>query len=1494
MRIVIKFASQVGCALLLSVSIARSQNYLPAPVPASFTQDSNTTFLVDMTTSKTNADYALGSSSLIVNSNWFLPGSGYTNIFGFSTAGNWPTNAWTVEMIIDVPYSMSSTDTIILGAITNTLTDLRFVMNLNTGSGVGMTFYSYGSSSNWLNAEPAAGGNGYSIQSAATDKSVYLAFGCDFSNELYMVSAREVSGAILNSNTSFLPAANIFYGNTNGHGIQNIFVRSLPTTFMLGNSAVLIKSLRISNIYRSNLFTVTPSLPQSNSTNWLPTNLDPSRATNQTVSRTVGYAANQEISMLVTEPYLPVAPGSAPFSIQLTNVPIGLYTFYLYGQIAPNGRTNLNQVWKPCSMDFTATDAGGALLAEGRMPIKEYLVPQRMMGFQFHLDTQPTNVTLAFSVTPDSVETPWIEWISMVDDLAGLPNVAIKTNQTIFSGGATNQDTVLTTNRMQRDDVIWNSLALLDVPFQVQQQVPQFEQPPAGVTVDTWITKAFLGLQGNQTPPFVFSALDLLDTNSSVTFPAGSVLGTSAWPDQFPEHSTGVFFSQSNHPSLTTDIYNTKRAELLGSRVSLFLGAIINPNGQFYGSDLPQMYFSTGDTNTGHDAALALVRWAYDWPAVECNLNQLRYCLMSPDLVFGVDESIVPPGNGYQFGGGKIQGNQDASDAIQLFDSYDQLFPYIQNNQTFANAVHRYIPWVNTPQDVIRLLDRYLVFSTVRDVNNGEIDPSAGVPGYAGQVEGPSPYTASLFDLTHLYSVIYPSSGGTYQEMYGVALSRSGTEYIGSFMVYALGSANSTINQSYMIYWAKIAGIPVPMDLSDTNAYPKVAKATDYLINMWVAGGFPFMIGDASGGPHSSLFGGQANAMSVLGASAQLQTLGQVWEMCQDRRYAWLLHTLWNSNNTDILAAAATIGNPILTNESRVVPDWGAVVEMTPTETNLLDKTAATIRLGVGSGHVHSDYLDLNLFAMGMPLSVNLACRNDSGDWSLPSAAWALVANHALAHTTLDASAAGTQTGEPWLKAFAPPLVRGGYNNGQGTQLDRQSFLMQIGSTNQYYAFDVQWLTGGTYHTWAFHGCESSNLLLNVPMSSGGGYQWLDDDLPGTQLMGSGTNTLQAIWTMTRAAQTFDYSANGGGTLTTVACEPTVLGANYNPTLPPVQVRATLLGRSNDVVLQGNAYSATYQYCFPFLWSQTSNETTSVYPAVYDWYRGTPTVSNVVLLSTNPISVQVTAGEQIDTYECATNYFLVVSRDTNGIRYVQLNGYASVALSDIELIPAPDYAPTVTSIDYAARTLTTSAPLPQNPIVNVGNSGRQVSLQLFGSGTSFTFNDDLLVLEGLIDSLHVTSANTIAITLDQSLLFDGYGNRHSTNMVLTTEDGLWHFRNNTVIESPANTALSTDVFTDANGDGLIDAKMYEFGEGDTASVPVNIIIQRVPGGYTVNNNVAFTGFIKSTNSATFSLAPSIGWQTVTDLLHPLPPTDFHVVEQLKSKPPPKKPSATTD
>ena len=63
-----------------------------------------------------------------------------------------------------------------------------------------------------------------------------------------------------------------------------------------------------------------------------------------------------------------------------------------------------------------------------------------------------------------------------------------------------------------------------------------------------------------------------------------------------------------------------------------------------------------------------------------------------------------------------------------LFDSYDQVFPYVKDNQVFADAVNRFIPWIRTPEDVVRFLDRWLVFAGIRKAERSVVVyPEGGI-----------------------------------------------------------------------------------------------------------------------------------------------------------------------------------------------------------------------------------------------------------------------------------------------------------------------------------------------------------------------------------------------------------------------------------------------------------------------------------------------------------------------------------------------------------------------------------------------------------------------------------------------------------------------------------------------------------------------------------------------------------------------------------------------
>ena len=200
----------------------------------------------------------------------------------------------------------------------------------------------------------------------------------------------------------------------------------------------------------------------------------------------------------------------------------------------------------------------------------------------------------------------------------------------------------------------------------------------------------------------------------------------------------------------------------------------------------------------------------------------------------------------------------------------------------------------------------------------------------------------------------------------------------------------------------------------------------------------------------------------------------------------------------------------------------------------------------------------------------------------------------------------------------------------------------------------------------------------------------------------------------------------------------------------------------------------------------------------------------------------------------------------------QLQGVWQIGLDSSQAFLLPysffdfntNYSVTITGINYTTRTLTTSGPLPPNPAVMAGNAGRRIHLQLKGSGTTYTWDDDLLIHEGRLTTMQVTGANSATITSSQSVLFGDVGNRKTASLTVITEDGQWHFRGGQVVRKPTGATLTASVFTDANGDGLTNVKTYEIGIGDSIDLPADITLKREGSSYLALANAPVSGTIQ--------------------------------------------------
>ena len=331
-----------------------AQDYEVKAVPPNFARDQDTTFLLDLTSIKSAADYAAGSPSISVNQDGFKQSNGYQGTIGISTNQNINPQKWTIEMLMLVPYSSSSNGSIDIGTWSSP--NASSTLRLDNGWGPRIVSMTWPSGS-YFYISPYSGGNGRTLQASAPDKWVYVSFGADYANQKASVITRDTSGNLLNKDINFLggsgtdtsflasypPEQQAAELQRRWQLLGNNLANGFPSTINLGSELVQIKAIKISNTYRSELFDIQGQLPVDSATVWTPSRLDPSRTSTTTTSRTIGYAGyNNFVTKNISESKLTLTPGSPPISIHLSKVPIGVYSFMIYGAIDPKGRTALD------------------------------------------------------------------------------------------------------------------------------------------------------------------------------------------------------------------------------------------------------------------------------------------------------------------------------------------------------------------------------------------------------------------------------------------------------------------------------------------------------------------------------------------------------------------------------------------------------------------------------------------------------------------------------------------------------------------------------------------------------------------------------------------------------------------------------------------------------------------------------------------------------------------------------------------------------------------------------------------------------------------------------------------------------------------------------------------------------------------------------------------------------------------------------------------------
>jgi len=739
--------------------------------------------------------------------------------------------------------------------------------------------------------------------------------------------------------------------------------------------------------------------------------------------------------------------------------------------------------------------------------------------------------------------------------------------------------------------------------------------------------------------------------------------------------------------------------------------------------DLPRLamvragsYQNTANTIVGWEGVCALVTYVYRLPRIDYQTQRFEF-----------DSS--PFGQGYSANYnpfGKFGNSGQEAWIEQLIVAYDQLFPLIKDNQQLADLLGQKIEWIKTPEDVIRLLDVYLL-QHVRDcidrqVIRGNDGVQERILATAAVVQGPGQASQWMWDLIFSRVNIRMHHKGGLQDHLVSMLSTDGTVLTGSLN----NSTSPALTISEIMALARRyveLGGELKVPLHDVKQFPQITQAAATTLDMLVAGGFLPRIGDSSGQPDDAI----DDRRKMLARYKPL--FHHAWLATGDSAMAWYTRMLGRTNEPDDLwqaieAAASSLQvDPVLAARSRVLPGFGlAVLETNPRQTDYLQKQALVMRTGsAGEPGSHADALALTYYSQGIRLIP------DTGRRGTPPDARSTRVHHTVEVDEASFSSSPGRGALGWTQSLAD-MHGAGYTQASAWSASqpqvnvyrRQAMLIPTGNQGAY-VVDLFRVEGGSVHTWTTPGpvnTEASQITINTNLSDR-----LTDLLkryPGTEnyekkLQAPMPSMLEATWRV--PGDIVRRSQN--------------VPRNASP--PSVALRLWMPGEPDDALIQAYGSvgdSSTRRYAFNFLHvrrqSREANQPlSSSFLSVLNGYADDqPAVIRVeelpvaggkrTALSPRAMRIETRIGRedtillgQADSSETLTlpgggslqGEVALISRDKNRLVQLAAAGSQKVSADDVTLAaPAGRWQARVVAVDLQTSTLTLDQAWPQGAL----------------------------------------------------------------------------------------------------------------------------------------------------------------------------------------------------
>ena len=958
------------------------------------------------------------------------------------------------------------------------------------------------------------------------------------------------------------------------------------------------------------------------------------------------------------------------------------------------------------------------------------------------------------AVDEGSLVEPLIHNIELHDTLAGYEKRAIKTRPTLGDAPAFAVKPVdLDATRLARDAEVWDAYPPLNA------QVGHIYGMGGDDGKSNWPNIGAGGQTADQikvefgawvAPRKGLGNVLMLNDKLKLEYTIADLRAGKPLPDPYPykDRGQGVYTPEKNADEKPQNWYPVPEA--VRDRKRAYLQSI---------ATLSKQFADKGSMAAGHEAAVMLCRVAYTFPAEDDASNAMSSVMVQPGP-YGRDL-------------GSRRRDPRQSDH-NLCTPYDNVFALIQADEGVAKSVNRFIPWVKTPQDVIMLIDTYLVQTAakrcLRYHEYSSNEPAVIVtPAITlGDRKVTDPWMEWLFSSTFIYPL--PPSG--IQDLLITGNDRDGIGYIGSYS-YAMGEQAAPKAMALERYLAT-GGNP-KFDLRDAKQYPKPVAACYWYLDTRMAGLYFPRVGDVAGPDKAyGAWWDRADDQCRHG-----------WRWTKDPRFAYVLKHFGTKAKdetaedwAEIEKAADTVTRaPWLDLRSRVVSQWFGLLETGIAEDDFRFRRAAMLRIGQGWGHQHGDTLDLQVYAHGYPMTVDGGQR---GGYSAPADGTTRVHNLVevdnkgwIGHSWVNALS--DTEGARYLRAEAAPAAnhenvkyygrqialvdvdegQGGGKKFTPGMLRPQTKLDAGVITPNSYVFDVVRVSGGQTHTYCFHATVEDELVTNTAQKADS--QNLPEadaeylrmfKIPENNSAGVAPDVVEATWRLCRGV-----TVEGGRSF---GSEQSLAQAIWSPDSMRKYTKLHLFGHGGDRMMTGALLCRQWGYRFTnlFVQQRSQAEADAVFPAIVEPYVGEPFIasrrsltvkdnekdalravalevktknghSDIVFADGRPDRVREVEGLK------AAAEFACVSVDAIGLRVATLTGGTLLETAGVALKPAArERSAKVTKADYADRKLTldgnwAAAPLMAGRVFEVGVPGHRTSYtvaraETAGGGTQIT------------------------------------------------------------------------------------------------------------------------------------------------------------------------------